>query len=263
MRSRSYTLLFALVVGAAAHLMAVPATSAAAGTPEIAATAQPDPVAVADAAVTGTVVARYTFDASGAFRDTSGRGHTLTLVAGHGGTVRAVAHGTGHALAFPAKCAAKAAVCPHAVLQAPNSADLDPGIRPISYGAAVRLPRSQTTGGQNVLQKGYSATSSQYKLQIDGVAGRPSCVLVDDHKPRIRMVRSRVSVADGQWHTLECRRSGSSFEILVDGVTRGTLTIPAALSVTNSGPLSVGGKGASRNNDQFQGSLDNLWIRIG
>ena len=258
MRSRSYTLLFALVVGAAAHLAAVPVAPAAAGTPEVSAPGEPDAAAAA-----GTVVARYTFDSSGGFRDTSGRGHTLTLIAGHGGTVRTVAHGTGSALAFPAKCAAKAAVCPHAVLQAPNSADLDPGARPISYGAAVRLARSQTTTGQNVVQKGYSATSSQYKLQIDGLAGRPSCVLVDDRKPRIRLVRSRISVADGRWHALECRRSGSSFQILVDGVTRGTLTVPAALSVTNSGPLSVGGKGASRDNDQFQGTLDSLWIRIG
>jgi hypothetical protein len=41
------------------------------------------------------------------------------------------------------------------------------------------------------------------------------------------------------------------------------LAIPAGLSVRNGGPLSVGGKGASANNDQFQGALDNVWVRIG
>lgn len=213
---------------------------------------------------TGLVVARYTFDSSGAIVDTSGRGHTLILVTGHGGTVRSIAHGTGYALAFPAKCTAKAArSCPHAVLQTPGAADLNPGSRSIAYGASVLLAKSQTTDGQNVVQKGYSATSSQYKLQVDGVAGRPSCVLVDDKGPTIRLVRSSVSVADGSWHTLECRRAGSSFAILVDGAIRGTLTIPAGLSVDNNGPLSIGGKGASRDNDQFQGALDNVWIRIG
>ena len=212
----------------------------------------------------GVLVARYTFDSSGAIVDSSGRGHTLSLVAGHGGTVRSIVHGTGYALAFPAKCTAKAArTCPHAVLQARGAADLNPGNRPIAYGASVLLAKSQTTDGQNVVQKGYSATSSQYKLQVDGMAGRPSCVLVDDLKPTIRLVRSSVSVADARWHALECRRDGSAFTILVDGVTRGTMTIPVGLSVDNKGPLSIGGKGASRDNDQFQGALDNVWIRIG
>jgi hypothetical protein len=247
MRSRSYTLAIALAAGAVAHVSGCVGAAAAPATP---------------AAV---VVARYAFDAGGGtIADASGRGHTLTVIAGHGGAVRAITHGTGRALAFPAKCRVKAKRrCPHVVLQAPPAADLNPGTRPIAYGASVRLARSQTTKGQNVLQKGYSATTSQYKLQVDGTAGRPSCVLVDDRKPTIRLVRSSVSVADGAWHAVECRRAGTAFTIVVDGVLRGVLAVPAALSVRNGGPLSVGGKGASANNDQFQGALDNVWVRIG
>lgn len=247
MRSRSYTLAIVLAAGAVAHVSGCAGVAAAPATP---------------AAV---VVARYAFDAgAGTIADTSGRGHTLTVIAGHGGAVRAITHGAGRALAFPAKCRVKAKrPCPHVVLQAPPAADLNPGTRPIAYGASVRLARSQTTKGQNVLQKGYSATTSQYKLQVDGAAGRPSCVLVDDRKPAIRLVRSSVSVADGAWHAVECRRAGTAFTIVVDGVLRGVLAVPAALSVRNGGPLSVGGKGASANNDQFQGALDNVWVRIG
>jgi hypothetical protein len=217
------------------------------------------------AAATAIMVARYGFDGgSGAVPDNSGNGHTLKVVAGHGGAVHAIAHGTGRALAFPAKCTPKAArACPHVVLQTPGAADLNPGAKPLAYGAAVLLAKTQTTKGQNVVQKGYSATGSQYKLQIDGVAGRPSCVLVDDRKPTIRLVRSAVSVADGAWHTIECRRAGASLSILVDGVRRGALKIPATLSVANTGPLSVGGKGAYPDNDQFQGALDNVWVSIG
>ncbi len=245
MRSRSYTLAVALAVGIVAHVLG--SVGAVAASPA------------------GVVVARYAFDvATGAIVDNSGRGHTLTVIAGRGGAVRTIAHGTGQALAFPAKCARTAAkACPHVVLQTPPAADLNPGTRPIAYGAAVRLARNQTSAGQNVIQKGYSATTSQYKLQIDGMPGRPSCVLVDDKKPAIRLVRSSVSVADGAWHAIECRRAGTVFRILVDGVVRGVVAVPAALSVRNSGPLSVGGKGASANNDQFQGALDNVWVRIG
>jgi Concanavalin A-like lectin/glucanases superfamily len=211
------------------------------------------------------LVARYTFDSrSGTVVDESGRGHTMTMVASHGGALKSVVHGNGEGLAFPTKCAGRRRPpCPHAVLQSPDSADLNPGIRTLAYGATVRLARTQTSKGQNVIQKGYSATSSQYKLQVDGIAGRPSCVLVDDRKAIIELVRSAVSVADGTWHTIECSRAGGVFTIVVDGAISGAMRIPAGLSVTNSSPLSIGGKGTSRDNDQFQGAVDDVWVRIG
>jgi concanavalin A-like lectin/glucanase superfamily protein len=148
-------------------------------------------------------------------------------------------------------------------LQSPNSADLNPGTRPLAFGATVRLAGGQTSKGQNVVQKGYSARSSQYKLQIDGIAGKPSCVLVDDKRPILQLVRSSVTVADDVWHSVACRRTGGFLVILVDGVLRGLTRIPATLSVTNRYPLSIGGKGASQDNDQFQGALDDVWVRIG
>jgi hypothetical protein len=208
----------------------------------------------------GGMMARYTFNGR-AIVDASGRGHTLSVISGHGGEVRSVVHGQGMALAFPAHCAA--AVCPHVALQTPTSADLNPGTHDIAYGADVLLLPGQTSKGQNIVQKGYSTTSSQWKLQIDGVAGRPSCVLVDDKKPAIRMITSTVSVADGRWHALACRRAGTVLTVLVDGVPRGSTAVPAKLSVSNERPLSIGGKGAFADNDQFNGALDNVWVEIG
>jgi hypothetical protein len=67
-------------------------------------------------------------------------------------------------------------------------------------------------------------------------------------------------VADGGWHTIECRRDATTLTILVDGVPRGSARIPADLSVSNTAPLSIGGKGAYRDNDQFQGTLDDVWL---
>lgn len=213
------------------------------------------------AAASGTV-ARYDFDGrSAALRDDSGRGHTMRLITSRGGTARAVLHGSGYGLQFPARCSGTR--CPHAVLQTPHSADLNPGRRAIAWGATVRLARSQTSSGQNVVQKGYSSTSSQYKLQIDGRAGRPSCVLVDVNRRSIKLVRSAVSVADGSWHTVKCHRVGTAFGILVDGRTRGMIKIPGTLSVLNKHPLRVGGKGVYADNDQFHGAVDDVFVRIG
>jgi concanavalin A-like lectin/glucanase superfamily protein len=255
MRSR-----FFVVPAVLAGLLAgaVPGAAAAhpqAGTPS---------VVVADrAAGGGTLVARYGFDGTraAAISDESGNGHTLRLITGNGGKVSMVRHGQGHALRFPAKCRAKKK-CPHAALQSPSAARLNPGTRPISYGAKVLLSRSQTSNGQNVVQKGYSATSSQYKLQVDGAAGRASCVLVGA-KPGIKLVTSTVSVADGVWHAVECRRTASALSVLVDGAVRGNRAIDPKLSVANDRPLSIGGKGAYSDNDQFQGTLDDVWVRIG
>ena len=203
---------------------------------------------------------RYDFDGPSPLADATGHGHDLSPVSRHGGSFSTVARGAGRALSFPPPCHDEP--CPRIALRAVLSDDLNPGRRPIRYGATVRLAANQTTKGENVLQKGYSARGSQYKLQIDGAAGRPSCVLVDNRRPEIHVALSRASVADGGWHTLECRRSGSSLTVLVDGRPQGGTTIRADLAVRNRIPLSVGGKGSFTDNDQFQGELDEVWVAI-
>ena len=234
-------------------LVAVGATAASAG-PEPAVPAAPV-VPAARPAV------RYSFDGPAPLADVSGHGHDLTPVSRYGGSFTTVRHDGGYALAFPPPC--RREPCPRIALRAASSDELDPGRRPIRYGASVRLAADQTTKGENVLQKGYSVRGSQYKLQIDGLAGRPSCVLVDDRRPRIHAAISSVGVADDRWHTLECRRAGSRLTILVDGVPRGQATLPADLSVRNRIPFSIGGKGSFTDNDQFQGILDEVWVEIG
>ncbi len=240
----------AAVVGGAAPAPAAPRDPEATGS----AAAVVDPP--------GVLMARYAFNGrSSSIVDQSGRGHTLSVVSGHGGAVRPIVHGAGHALLFPSRCVLK--VCPHVALQTPSTADLNPGILDIDFGADVFLPPGQTSKGQNVVQKGYSKTSSQWKLQIDGAAGRPSCVLVGDQRPRIRVATSAVSVADGRWHRLHCSRAGATLSIYVDDVLRGRIAVPETLSVTNNRPMSIGGKGAYADNDQFNGVLDNVWVQVG
>ncbi|WP_030441004.1 LamG-like jellyroll fold domain-containing protein [Actinoplanes subtropicus] len=215
----------------------------------------------AHAAVTPDYSVHYTFDGPTLLADVSGHGHDLTPVSRHGGSYLTVPHDGGSALVFPPPCHLEP--CPKIALRAVPADDLNPGSRPIRFGASVRLDPDETTKGENVLQKGYSASGSQWKLQIDGAEGKPSCVFVDDRRRAIHLALSSVSVADGKWHALECRRAGSQVTVLVDGVRRGGMTIPADLSVDNRIPLSVGGKGSFSNNDQFQGALDDVWVTIG
>jgi hypothetical protein len=210
-----------------------------------------------------TVVAAYNFDstdADGTYDDGSGNGHLLTA-ATRGGVVRSTGHGSGQAFVFPDPCTGTS--CPRLVLQADSAADLNPGSAPIRFGADVRITASQTSDGENILQKGYSTTGGQYKLQVDGVAGKPSCAMSDKSSTTIHRAKSSVTIADGSWHTVECRRAGAALTIHVDGTQRGSATLPAGLSVLTSQPLSLGGKGLTENNDQFHGALDDVWISVG
>jgi Concanavalin A-like lectin/glucanases superfamily len=209
-------------------------------------------------------VASYNFDstvADGTFDDGSGNGHTLRTYAVNGGALKTVSHGTGQGIAFPPKCTGTD--CPRVVLQAADAPDLNPGARDLKWGAYVLLSPAETSSGENILQKGYSTAGGQYKLQIDGVSGRPSCVMSDKTATTIHVAKGTASAADGNWHTLECRRTGTTLTVLVDDKVQGSRTIPAELSVVTTQPLSLGGKGTGANNDQFHGSIDDAWVSIG
>jgi hypothetical protein len=96
------------------------------------------------------------------------------------------------------------------------------------------------------------------------VTGRPSCTLTGAGATKSYVATSSVPVSDNAWHTLECRRSGSVLSVLVDGAVRGrTDKLPAGLTVSNTAPLSIGGKSVADGNDQYQGLLDDVWVAVG
>ena len=202
----------------------------------------------------GAVVARYGFDAApGA--DDSGNGHLLRAVGA--GQLTWVPHGAGHAIGFPACCAP-------VVLEAASGPDLNPGRAAFSYGATVLLAADRTGPGENVVQKGYATSpGGEWKLQVDGYAGRPSCVLVGAGAATRYVALAGGSVADGQWHQLTCRRTGTALSIAVDGTVAGVRSVPAALAVDNAVPLRIGGKGAGPGNDQYHGAVDDVFVERG
>ncbi len=211
------------------------------------------------------LTANYPVIMPDALADSSATADPLTLLTRSGGTVGIVAVAGRLAASFPTRCAAGVAAeyCPRAILQAASNPAHNPGTRPMRFGAVIALAATQTGDGENIMQKGYAASGTQWKLQVDGVAGKPSCVLAGGSPHVIYQVTAPVSVADGGWHTVECRRAGSVLRIVVDAVARGSVTVPAGLSITNSLPLCLGGKGVSANNDQFHGYLDAAWMYVG
>jgi|SRR3954454_19502857 hypothetical protein len=184
---------------------------------------------------------RYSFDAGPGLRALGRNGATVTLIP----------HGTGRAAQFPTASAARA------ILEGADDPRLDPGARPFRWGATVRLAATGTSAGQNVVQKGTAGTGSQWKLQVDGSAGRPGCVLVG--AGRWYVATASVSVADGRWHGVVCTRTASTLVTTVDGVVRGRVRVPGSVAVSNAAPLRVGGKGVGRSNDQYRGAVDDVF----
>lgn len=203
----------------------------------------------------------FTFDA-GPARAISDSSAQVTLHPVEvGGALQFVAHDNGWAISFPPRCPEGTSDCPRAILESPRLEQLNPGWRHLRFGASVLMAADGVKRGHNIVQKGYSTHGSQFKLQIDGRRGRPSCVIAAFGQ--IHRANADVSVSDSQWHNVACERLGSSLSVVVDGVVRGQVSLPLTLAVSNKTPLRIGGKHTRADNDQFTGVLDNVYVAIG
>lgn len=162
-------------------------------------------------------------------------------------------------------CRAALWSCGRALVELDGSRGLNPGSGGFEVSAQVALEPWQTSGGSNVLQKGWNqGGAGQYKLQVDGLAGRPSCVVVGTGEDRSYRVKGSRSIADGEWHELGCRRVGDELQLLVDGDVEGRTSLPGDLSVENGSVVRVGAKGLGGYDvDQFYGRLGRVSVAMG
>ncbi|MEV4705613.1 LamG-like jellyroll fold domain-containing protein [Actinoplanes sp. NPDC049316] len=224
--------------------------------------APPEPGRIGVAAAPVTV--RYTFDGgvTEPITDVHG-GFELRALSQNGGTLSLVPQGPGLAVQYPARCTLpRERDCPRAILEGTRDDSLNPGTRPLQYGASILMTHGDLADGANVVQKGYSVGGvSQFKLQVDHREGHPSCVIAS--RTRIYRAEPRADVADGAWHDLLCTRTGNRLTLSIDGTERASVPVPANLSIANAEPLRVGGKGANNGNDQYAGQIDNVFLTIG
>jgi hypothetical protein len=198
--------------------------------------------------------------------DTSGRGNHGSVVTAYGGSVGVVAGQSGGAADFPGKCAADP--CPNALVQIADGQSLDPRTADFEWGARILLMPNETDDGGNVVQKGeWGEAGGQWKLQVDKAGGMPSCV-VSGSEPgqsteRRVVLEASVSVADGVWHQVSCRRSAAAgVQIVVDGVLRGSAAMPL-VDLNSGADVTIGAKWAVPSaNDQFHGVLDDVFMTV-
>lgn len=200
------------------------------------------------------------FDGSPEYGDAQGGLIAGQVVTANGGEVRVVAGaaGRGDALEFPDVCDDSSG-CPRAMVEVPADPALDPGDRAFSYGASVRLPADRTAIGSNIVQSGrYGSDGDQWKLQVDGEEGLPSCILRSGEE--IVKIRSETSVADDAWHRVVCRRDADGVSIEVDGDVHRKA---AATGTVHTGlPVRIGSPGVGDHDDQFHGTIDDVVIDV-
>ena len=221
---------------------------------------QPGRVGIATAPVT----VRYTFDGGVDKPITDGAGgHPLRPLGQNGGTLSLVPQGVGLAVAYPERCTLpRERDCPRAILEGERDDRLNPGTRPVQYGASIKMSHADLADGANVVQKGYSVGGvSQFKLQVDHRQGHPSCVIAG--RARIYRAEPPIDVADGAWHRLTCARTSTRLALIVDGVEQASVPVPPDLSIVNAEPLRIGGKGPNKGNDQYAGQIDDVFLTIG
>jgi Concanavalin A-like lectin/glucanases superfamily len=168
----------------------------------------------------------------------------------------------GHGVAFPVPCPASTdPSCPKAIIEVADDKALDPGRDDYEWGASVLLEPDETSKGSNVMQKGFSVGGgSQWKLQVDGDNGHPSCVVVGEGESIIHDVYADITIADGKWHDVSCHRDETKLVITVDGAHRKSTPITKDLTISPAGPMRIGGKSLKPNNDQFFGTLDDVYV---
>ncbi|HEX8629757.1 MAG TPA: LamG-like jellyroll fold domain-containing protein [Catenuloplanes sp.] len=227
----------------------------------------PTTAVLAATAAGSTTVARYSFDggvaAGGTIAELSGRGVPLKVRSAAGGTVRLVAHGTGRALAFPARCpiGTTTTTCPRAILEGGDDADLDPGSRSFRYGAWLKATAAQVGAAANVMQKGVATADSQWKLQISGT-GRAQCVVVGKGSTRIYLAKSDIAVTNGAWHQVTCQRISTGLHVFVDGKARGSVAVPSTAVIDNALPLRLGARNLNDLSDQYGGLIDDVYFTL-
>jgi hypothetical protein len=144
---------------------------------------------------------------------------------------------------------------------------LNPGAGAFWTSAHIKFTAVPTANdGQDfdLIRKGLSSTPGGFwKMEVLPSAGftrpvRAHCSFggsITSHS-----ITSGPDLADGQWHTVQCRKDADSLSVIVDGVEE---TDPVTLgSFNNSDPVALGGK-APPGGDFYDGLMDEVSFGTG
>ena len=139
----------------------------------------------------------------------------------------------------------------------PSSSSLNPGSSDVTISVRVKftVKPSHSVHDYDVVRKG--GDGSYYKIEITNT-GRARCQFHGTSGGQGLVLGGDLS--NGQWHTIECTKTGSRIEGKVDGHSASHSAHIG--SISNGTALSFGGK-ASGSQDLYQGQMAEVKITIG
>lgn len=129
----------------------------------------------------------------------------------------------------------------------PNSPTLNPVTSDFSYSVQVQTSRVPLSGTDyDLIRKGVSSTAGgEYKLEIvysNGI-GKAFCLVktVKDGVSVSATVKGTTNVADGNLHTLTCKKTSTGLTLQVDNLAARTKVVGLG-SIDNSSALTISAK---------------------
>ncbi len=196
-------------------------------------------------------------DGSWDFEETAGTVAADSSAQANHGTIRGAALGEqgyqGYAFGFSAL---------NPWVEVPSAASLNPGTSDFTASAWVNFTDPPGSGETyDVIRKGLTGTAGgEYKLEFIR-HGRAKCLAKDADRLRgVAKAPWRNRLGDGTWHQVGCRLTGNTWQVVVDGVVKGSSTV-AFGSIGNTKSLSIGSKYGLE--DGFPGRIDSVRLDIG
>ncbi|GAA4910649.1 hypothetical protein LX16_2680 [Stackebrandtia albiflava] len=150
-----------------------------------------------------------------------------------------------------------------AVILFPHTASVNPGTADFQLTARIAVTGEGVTPNSNVIQKGlFDTPGGQWKLQTD--RGVPSCRIagIRDGAPVNALAFATESIADDGPVPVRCaRRDGRLLLTVGDRVY--VSPDDATMDITNTCPVTLGGKGVGAGNDQWHGELSGVAFAVG
>jgi hypothetical protein len=153
-------------------------------------------------------------------------------------------------------------------VEVPDNGSLDPLSKNMTVSASVKtVGGSMPDDSYDLVRKGLTTTAGgDWKMEIkrasDPTVGKLNCVfkgvMADGSRVAVARIAS-VNVNDGRTHKLECRKTPTSVEAVVDG--RIFSTSKTTGSIDNNTSVIVGAKSAT--DDVLQGTMDEVSVDIG
>ena len=145
----------------------------------------------------------------------------------------------------------------HGAVLIPNASSLKPGTVDITVSYWAKLTSLPTKGDYDMVVKGdFTSSGGQIKLEIQQ-NGQASCMFRGSLGQK--QIQFGPNLADGTWHHITCKRSGSQIIETVDGSS--TSFTKATGAISNTDPVRFGSH--ENGSDWYVGALDEVSITVG